>query len=313
MIKVVVTTINYKSFSVQESGGELRVYPKNYFFEVFNGKVKLLNQYDVNDVITAEYTYDEWQVDGLSFNSLSSLYDSLSDVCFKTALGGSSATSKIYKYSVDVFSELASVTGAVEGDIARVYNKEGTWLLGTLKPEGAYTYLSGVWEYGSRSLQAEILNNDSDITALQSYTFYQSIQSDNGIINNTGALFNLANLDFVIPADGKYTIGLDYVWSYDTTTGDIQVISELTKQDGSVLQVLEHREEPKDSAGIGVALPTTAGGNDNTGTDQKIPESFSFDFDLSEGSHSLSFDFRGTQAGAEATIYKYSLWVKRVG
>lgn len=75
---------------------------------------------------------------------------------------------KIYKYAVNQFVDLATVSPApVEGDIARVYNPQGVWLLGSLKSEGAYTYLSGVWEYGSRSIQAEILNNDADIASIQ--------------------------------------------------------------------------------------------------------------------------------------------------
>ena len=74
-------------------------------------------------------------------------------------LGG---TAKLYKYTVDVFDDLALVTGAVEGDIARVYNKQGIWGINQ-KNEGAYTYLSGVWEYGSRSLQSEVLANDAEI------------------------------------------------------------------------------------------------------------------------------------------------------
>lgn len=144
--------------------------------------------------------------------------------------------------------------------------------------------------------------------------FYKSISVNEGIINNTGAIFNIDNLPFDIPEAGKYQVGLSYVWSYDSTTGDIQVVSELTKQDNTVVEVLSHREEPQDAGGIGVDLPTTLlGVNDNTGTDQKRPSTFVFNFDLVEGTHSLSFDFRGTQAGAEATIYKYNLWVKRVG
>jgi len=39
-------------------------------------------------------------------------------------LGG---LSKSYKYTVDVYADLAALTGVTEGDIARVYNKQGVW------------------------------------------------------------------------------------------------------------------------------------------------------------------------------------------
>jgi hypothetical protein len=85
---------------------------------------------------------------------------------FNPAPGGSGATSRLYKYTVDVYNDLLSIVDAGEGDIARVYNPTGIWGVNR-KNEGAYTYLSGIWEYGSRSLQTEILSNDADILANQ--------------------------------------------------------------------------------------------------------------------------------------------------
>lgn len=99
---------------------------------------------------------------------------------FKSALGGSGATAKIYKYTANTYADLATITDQEEGDIARVYNSQGVWILGTQKSEGAYTYLSGVWEYGSRSLQAEVVSNDADILALQNE---QVTQNDDILLN----------------------------------------------------------------------------------------------------------------------------------
>lgn len=142
--------------------------------------------------------------------------------------------------------------------------------------------------------------------------YYRFIKGVQPVLNDTGALYDLPSLDFEIKDAGSYEVSVSYIWSYDSTSGDIIVESNLTKHDNSVSEVLSHVEEPQDSNGVGVNLIDVTGQNDNTGTDQKRPEKFIETFDLQPGNHSVDFAFRGTQAGAEATVYKYQISIKRV-
>lgn len=116
--------------------------------------------------------------------------------------GGTSGTGKIYKYTVDVFADLATVVDPQEGDIARVYNKQGIWGINQ-KNEGAYTYLSGVWEYGSRSLQTEILNNDADILAIQNALVDVPVPISQG------------GTEMTTPQDARYNLGLNSTALYE--------------------------------------------------------------------------------------------------
>ena len=163
MIKI--TTIDFLSFKL-EAFGETVIKPKVYSFEVLNNKLKVINSNEYEDILIPFNDYSKYEVNGSTFTNILDLQLALSSVVFKSALGGSSATSRMYKYTVDVFNDLSSLVEVEENDIARVYNPQGIWGINR-KNEGAYTYLNGVWEYGSRSLQTEILNNDADILANQ--------------------------------------------------------------------------------------------------------------------------------------------------
>ena len=57
-------------------------------------------------------------------------------------------------YSATNYTELSTIIApaANEGDLAIVYNSQGTWLINR-KLKGVYIYQSGVWEYANQELQ----------------------------------------------------------------------------------------------------------------------------------------------------------------
>lgn len=152
----------------------------NYIIADIDGKIRTYSQsHSEYDESTDEFILRKFPNKGtleIGFSEVGDWFDKLGITAYTESTlrnfflintatmpsSGGGATSKLYKYTVDVYAELAALTGVVEGDIARVYNKQGVWLINQ-KNEGAYTYLSGVWEYGSRSLQTEVIANDADI------------------------------------------------------------------------------------------------------------------------------------------------------
>ena len=112
-----------------------------------------------------------------------------------------SDSSKIFKYSVDVFADLAALIGVEELDLAYVSTTTGIFGFRNLK--GLYQYKSGVWVYASKDLQdlaiaqqSEIDNNEQAITDLEN-TKVESVTGDgvdntdplNPVISNAGGNF----------------------------------------------------------------------------------------------------------------------------
>ena len=124
MIKI--TTIDFLSFKL-EAFGETVIKPKVYSFEVLNNKLKVINSNEYEDILIPFNDYSKYEVNGSTFTNILDLQLALSSVVFKSALGGSSATSRMYKYTVDVFNDLSSLVEVEENDIARVYNPQGIW------------------------------------------------------------------------------------------------------------------------------------------------------------------------------------------
>jgi hypothetical protein len=83
-----------------------------------------------------------------------------------------SESSKLFKYSVDVYAELSSLVDVVEGDLSFVSTTTGIFGFRDLK--GLYEFKGGLWVYATKDLQdlaitqqAEITSNDQDIQDLQ--------------------------------------------------------------------------------------------------------------------------------------------------
>lgn len=222
----------------------VKIYTKgNYFFVKFEGKTEPLSDVKSNVVVVYLKETDNVYLvkspyigtheiklsniideNDISFDLLSWESFYLSNTGFNTALGGSSATSRLYKYTVDTFNDLSTITDAVEGDIARVYNSQGIWGINK-KSEGAYTYLSGVWEYGSRSLQVEILNNDADILALQNEQITQNQNINNRLLkfDRTYVIRTLSDFLEIHPANASKEIILgNNVYVIDSSFLDLE-------------------------------------------------------------------------------------------
>ena len=77
---------------------------------------------------------------------------------------------------------------------------------------------------------------------------------------------------------GKYKLASAYMWSHDHTSTDFRCDIVHTDPGGNSASIYSHVQEPKDSSGSFA----------NTGTDQKIPASWSGLLDLTAGVHMIS-------------------------
>ena len=69
-------------------------------------------------------------------------------------------SSKLFKYVVSEYADLAALTDVQEGDIAWIQITTGAFNpFTTTKLKGAWQFLGGVWEYGGEDLQNEIASN----------------------------------------------------------------------------------------------------------------------------------------------------------
>lgn len=71
-------------------------------------------------------------------------------------VGGGGGSGLNFKYSATNYADLLTKVGMIEGDLAYVYNSQGSWILLNRRPAGVYQYQLGVWEYGSQDLQDQI-------------------------------------------------------------------------------------------------------------------------------------------------------------
>ncbi len=105
-------------------------------------------------------------------------------------------------------------------------------------------------------------------------------------------------LNYTCEKAGKYRIGWTYIWSFDSSSDDIEIRVML---DGTTaLMVPMHREEPSDSLGTGVG-----------GTDQRHENAGFKYITLPAGSHAISLEYRSTVAGTDATIHSSALEIWR--
>ncbi len=122
-----------------------------------------------------------------------------------------SDSSKIFKYSVDVFADLAALIGVEELDLAFVSTTTGIFGFRNLK--GLYQYKSGVWVYASKDLQdlaiaqqSEIDNNEQAITDLEN-TKLESVTGDG--VDNTDPLNPILSFESASSIKTKYESNAD--------------------------------------------------------------------------------------------------------
>ena len=125
-----------------------------------------------------------------------------------------SDSSKVFKYTVDVFADLATLTEVEELDLAFVSTTTGIFGFRNLK--GLYQYKGGAWVYASKDLQdlaiaqqSEIDNNEQAITDLEN----TKVDSVTG-----GGVDNTDPLNPVLTCSGFI--------DYNDTTGAINITSD---------------------------------------------------------------------------------------
>lgn len=159
-------------------------------------------------------------------------------------------------------------------------------------------------------------DNSGNIVLRRVLPFYDSAKKvsnavDQAGINQTTTFETYLELTTNIPETGNYDIDWRYVWSFNDGAQDFRAQILL---DGSPISTFnEHVQEPKDTAGTGVVLLTTAGGTANTGTNQRHRTSdFEPSVNLTAGIHTITIQWAGSQANDEAAIYEGAIRIKRV-
>lgn len=107
-------------------------------------------------------------------------------------------------------------------------------------------------------------------------------------VTTTIRLATKLTMPVTIHTTGIYRLGWHYMWNHDSTGYDF--IAYILHNNGTIV---EHRQEPKDSAGkFG-----------NTGTDQKVPATGFMIFKMEAGEHTFLLRF-----GSSNKRYKSSMW-----
>ena len=138
--------------------------------------------------------------------------------------------------------------------------------------------------------------------------FYGETQVFPGLINQTNVLAEYGTLSANVPVAGNYKVIWSYTWSFNDGGQDFE--AELRVNGAAIW---EHIQEPKDTAGGGITLPTTDGGTANSGTNQRQNLTMHEIVNLSAGANDLSIFFAGSQNNDEATIYRGRITIEKWG
>ena len=151
------------------------------------------------------------------------------------------------------------------------------------------------------------------------------IQSQNGLINQT-VVFEPYFIQDVLPnvsSDGIWTLNIPTelngeefkittfgIYSLNSTTGDFLI--QLLLNGAPILSFIQ---EPQDSGGAGIVLPTVenrilTGATANTGTNQRIPFDELIFQSLSDGD-TLELQFTASGTNLEAALYSANISVER--
>lgn len=115
------------------------------------------------------------------------------------------------------------------------------------------------------------------------------------------------SLSTTVPEAGNYRISWNYEWSLNTTGSDFRAQIQVDNSN----TILNHREEPQDSAGTGITVTNLTGGTFNSGTDQRRGEAGFEIISLTAGNHTIDLDLANSVAGTDATIYRACITIER--
>ena len=137
-------------------------------------------------------------------------------------------------------------------------------------------------------------------------TFRDFVTVDSPLMNQTTTLEQYASLSTTIPATGNYKVSWSYIWSINSTTLDFEAELELD----NATTIMTHIQEAKDSAGTGITVPTTGGGNVNTSTNQRYHCSGFKVINIAAGARTIDLDFAGQDVSLESTIYQACITIE---
>jgi hypothetical protein len=145
-------------------------------------------------------------------------------------------------------------------------------------------------------------------TNLNILSYVDKIIDTVGLLSNSSTPFTYLTLNATVPVDGDYKVNWNYLWSLNTGSQDF--IADL-RVNGTTLW--HHQQEPKDAAGSGVVLPTTTGGTQNSGTNQRHPAKISEIVNLNAGANSIDIQFYSSNNNNRASIYKGLISISKWG
>lgn len=152
----------------------------------------------------------------------------------------------------------------------------------------------------------DLLTYDGNNWIPKRKTYRRHIRTISGEINQLNSLENFLTLSGTIPETGLYKISWTYTWSVNTTGNDF--IAQVQVNNSTTIHT--HQQEAKDSAGGGVTLPNTEGGNTNSSTNQRYTCSGHDIITVNAGAFTVDLDWRGEIFDIEPAIYKATLSIE---
>jgi len=138
--------------------------------------------------------------------------------------------------------------------------------------------------------------------------FEQGASRTDPLLHQPNTFAQYLTMTVNIPVQGDYLFYMGHRFSINSTTVNFE--SHLLF-DGDFFLITHI--EMKDSAGIGITVPNTTGGNTGTGTDNFLTKTGFVRFEnLPAGSHNFTLEWRGQTANQEATIYEAEMFIKRI-
>lgn len=137
--------------------------------------------------------------------------------------------------------------------------------------------------------------------APSSSTFKDYVSTSAGVINQATTYSPYLTLSTTVPSTGLYKISWSYTWSLNDGNNNFQARVQID----NTTTIMEHDQEPGDSAGTGVSLPLVGGGpSTDSGTDQRHLAA-GFDIvNLTSGAHTIELDYKCQVVNQEAAIYR---------
>lgn len=122
--------------------------------------------------------------------------------------GGTGSSSQPFLYTADNYTDLGTVTGMTEGDLAYVADSEGTsWLPGTVGgtyyPQGVYVYVSGTWVSDRNAMSIQLELNKIETNPITTVTGSTNIATDAYTINVNSTSDTTQTLPTAVGVEGK--------------------------------------------------------------------------------------------------------------